>query len=107
YVSINRNRLLGLATVPAREHLVAPPLRLLQGGRTPAEGCELQFGRTETEAYGKDKSTRTVICPQIKQKEVPMDQDMNQMRATANAHMRRDMEGGRKWVCQCEECRQI
>ena len=36
-----------------------------------------------------------------------MDHNMNQMKATANAHMRRDMEAGRKWVCGCEECHQI
>jgi hypothetical protein len=36
-----------------------------------------------------------------------MDHNMNQMKATANAHMRRDMETGRKWVCGCEECHQI
>jgi hypothetical protein len=33
--------------------------------------------------------------------------NMNQMRATANEHMRRDMEAGRKWVCDCEDCHQI
>ena len=36
-----------------------------------------------------------------------MDHNMNQMKATANAHMRRDMEAGRKWVCGCEECHEI
>jgi len=33
--------------------------------------------------------------------------NMNEMRATASAHMRRDMEAGRKWVCQCPDCREI
>ena len=32
---------------------------------------------------------------------------MDQFKATANAHMRRDMEAGWKWVCQCEACKQI
>ena len=36
-----------------------------------------------------------------------MANDMNQMRATANEHMRRDVEAGWKWVCQCEDCQQI
>ncbi len=36
-----------------------------------------------------------------------MQHDMSQMKVTANAHMRRDMEAGRKWVCECEECHQI
>src|SRR4051812_27646889 len=38
---------------------------------------------------------------------VPVEHNMIQMRATANAHMRRDIEAVRKWVCQCEECHQI
>jgi hypothetical protein len=36
-----------------------------------------------------------------------MEPNMKQMRDTANAHMRRDMEAGRKWVCDCEDCHQI
>jgi hypothetical protein len=36
-----------------------------------------------------------------------MTNQMGQFKATANAHMRRDMEAGRKWVCQCEACKQI
>src|SRR5207245_1124966 len=32
---------------------------------------------------------------------------MSQFRATANAHMRRDMMApGAKWLCQCEACKQ-
>jgi hypothetical protein len=30
---------------------------------------------------------------------------MSQMRRVANAHMKRNMEAGRKWVCECEDCR--
>ncbi len=36
-----------------------------------------------------------------------MENDMKKMQAAANAHMRRDMEAGRKWVCECDDCRQI
>jgi uncharacterized protein YbaP (TraB family) len=32
---------------------------------------------------------------------------MEQFKATANAHIRRDMEAGWKWVCQCEACKEI
>jgi hypothetical protein len=32
---------------------------------------------------------------------------MGQFKTTANAHMRRDMEAGWKWVCECEACKQI
>jgi hypothetical protein len=32
---------------------------------------------------------------------------MSQMKATANAHMKRDMEVGRKWICACESCREM
>jgi hypothetical protein len=32
---------------------------------------------------------------------------MGQFKATANAHMRRDMETEWKWICQCEACKQI
>jgi hypothetical protein len=32
---------------------------------------------------------------------------MSQIKRTANAHMKRDMEAGRKWVCQCEDCREL
>ena len=32
---------------------------------------------------------------------------MSEMRATANEHIRRDMEAGRKWVCQCQDCHEI
>jgi len=33
--------------------------------------------------------------------------EMSQMKATAQAHMQRDMESGRKWVCTCEPCREM
>jgi hypothetical protein len=33
--------------------------------------------------------------------------DMVHMRAAAGAHMRRDMEAGGKWVCQCPDCHEI
>ena len=36
-----------------------------------------------------------------------MTNQMGQFKATANAHLRRDMEAGWKWVCQCEACKQI
>jgi hypothetical protein len=32
---------------------------------------------------------------------------MSQINATANAHMRRDIEGGGKWACQCEQRRSL
>jgi len=32
---------------------------------------------------------------------------MSQIKATANAHMRRDIEAGGKWVCECEACHGI
>jgi hypothetical protein len=32
---------------------------------------------------------------------------MGQFKATANAHMRCDLEAGGKWVCQCEACKEI
>jgi hypothetical protein len=32
---------------------------------------------------------------------------MGQMRVVANAHMKNDMEAGRKWVCACEACREM
>jgi hypothetical protein len=36
-----------------------------------------------------------------------MAHEMSQLRATANAHMRRDLEAGGKWVCGCESCQEI
>jgi hypothetical protein len=36
-----------------------------------------------------------------------MSEAMNQFKATANAHMRRDFEAGRQWTCECEACQQI
>lgn len=33
-----------------------------------------------------------------------MPTEMSQIKATANAHMRRDMEAGGKWICDCEAC---
>jgi flagellar biosynthesis regulator FlbT len=32
---------------------------------------------------------------------------MSQFKAMANAHMRRDMEAGGKWACQCQACQEI
>jgi hypothetical protein len=32
---------------------------------------------------------------------------MSEFKVTANAHMRRDMEAGKKWACECEACHQI
>jgi hypothetical protein len=36
-----------------------------------------------------------------------MANSMNQMRTTANAHIRRDLQAGRKWVCECPDCHEI
>lgn len=36
-----------------------------------------------------------------------MAETMKQFKQTANAHMRRDMEKGGKWVCNCEACHEI
>jgi hypothetical protein len=33
-----------------------------------------------------------------------MSHAMSEIKATANAHMRRDAEAGGKWVCECEAC---
>jgi hypothetical protein len=33
--------------------------------------------------------------------------EMSLIKATANAHMRRDMESGQKWVCSCESCSEM
>jgi len=32
---------------------------------------------------------------------------MSQVKATANAHMQRDIEAGGKWVCACEVCHEV
>ena len=32
---------------------------------------------------------------------------MSEFKATANAHMRRDMQAGGKWLCQCKACHEI
>ena len=32
---------------------------------------------------------------------------MSQFKATANSHMRRDIQAGGKWVCECEACHGI
>ena len=32
---------------------------------------------------------------------------MSQMKATANAHIKRDMGAGRKWICECESCHEM
>jgi hypothetical protein len=39
--------------------------------------------------------------------EAPVIHNMSEMRATANAHIRRDMEAGGKWVCQCKDCHEV
>jgi hypothetical protein len=33
-----------------------------------------------------------------------MPTEMSQIKAIANAHMRRDVEAGGRWVCDCEAC---
>jgi hypothetical protein len=32
---------------------------------------------------------------------------MSQFKATANAHIRRDMEAGGRWACECQACQEI
>lgn len=32
---------------------------------------------------------------------------MSEMRQTANAHIKRDMEAGRRWTCQCDACAEV
>jgi hypothetical protein len=32
---------------------------------------------------------------------------MNELKQTANSHMRRDIQAGGKWVCTCEACHEI
>jgi hypothetical protein len=36
-----------------------------------------------------------------------VERDMKAMRVIANAHLRRDMEAGGKWVCDCGDCHEI
>jgi hypothetical protein len=36
-----------------------------------------------------------------------MSNAMKDIQATANAHMRRDLETGPKWTCECEACVQL
>jgi hypothetical protein len=36
-----------------------------------------------------------------------MSNEMSQRKATAEAHMQRDLDSGGKWVCDCEVCRGI
>jgi hypothetical protein len=33
-----------------------------------------------------------------------MSNAMTEIKATASAHMRRDLEAGAKWVCECDAC---
>jgi len=33
-----------------------------------------------------------------------VESQMGQFKATANAHMQRDLKAGPKWVCTCEAC---
>jgi hypothetical protein len=32
---------------------------------------------------------------------------MKEIKTTASAHMRRDLEAGGKWMCRCEACAQL
>ena len=32
---------------------------------------------------------------------------MSQLKATAHAHVQRDVEAGRKWTCECDSCREM
>jgi hypothetical protein len=36
-----------------------------------------------------------------------MDHEMSKIKATANAHMRRDMAASGKWACGCEACTEM
>ena len=36
-----------------------------------------------------------------------MSSDISQLKATSNAHMRRDLEQSGKWDCQCDACREM
>ena len=36
-----------------------------------------------------------------------MSNAMTEIQATANAHIRRDLEAGPKWACECEACAQV
>jgi hypothetical protein len=36
-----------------------------------------------------------------------MTTEMNQIKATANAHIRRDILLTRKWICECDSCREM
>src|SRR5215510_9633834 len=39
--------------------------------------------------------------------ESAMANEMSQMKATAQEHLRRDTKTGGKWICTCEACREI
>jgi hypothetical protein len=54
-----------------------------------------------------DTIVRGDVLPGGAAGEVPMADNMSQISATANAHMRRDIEAGGKWTCQCEACREL
>jgi hypothetical protein len=40
-------------------------------------------------------------------KGMPMTLAMNQIKVAANTHMRRDIALVRKWICECESCREM
>jgi hypothetical protein len=54
-----------------------------------------------------DTIVRGDVLPGGAAGEVPMADNMSQISATANAHMRRDIEAGGKWACQCEACHEL
>lgn len=56
------------------------------------------FGRGREGAVWLRRTTRGVA---------PVPHNMSEMRATANEHIRRDMEAGRKWTCQCQDCHEV
>ncbi|HEV8000724.1 MAG TPA: hypothetical protein VGP63_12645, partial [Planctomycetaceae bacterium] len=43
----------------------------------------------------------------VRKVEAPVLHNMSEMRATANAHLRRDMEAGGKWTCECKDCHEV
>jgi hypothetical protein len=51
--------------------------------------------------------TREDVLPGWLAGGIPLADNMSQINATANAHMRRDIEAGGKWACQCEACHEL
>ncbi len=43
----------------------------------------------------------------VRKVEAPVPHNMSEMRVTANAHLKRDMDAGGRWVCQCQDCKEV